>query len=235
MNQIVRPSSFVPAGFIVELLAEAARHGVTMEVEGGRLSLDAASEPPADLLARIRANTAAIIRHLDAKLLPHSDRDPAELFADNVRKSILCHSEILDHPFDPEDFRMARVKSDTATAVLNVAARGSPDQLRIKRYGSGPLSPGLLAAGSARTIAPAPAGMPRQRPARLVGRPRRVGRLGGRDPAVSEAAGKAPGRLGQARKRAAGKQDNQAPVLRALPSERENGDFEASAGGRNRA
>jgi hypothetical protein len=124
---------------ILEILAEAARHGITMGVEGGRLALHAASEPPADLLGSIRANTAAIIRHLnserssDREPPPACDFPPAELFADNVRKSLLCHSEILDHPFDPEDFRMARIKSDTATAVLNVASHGSPDQLRIKR------------------------------------------------------------------------------------------------------
>jgi hypothetical protein len=109
---------------ILELLAEAARHGVTMEVDGGRLALHATIEPPADLLGSIRANTAAIIRHLgitsvtsDEEPARASDLPPAELFADNVRKSLLCHSEILDYPFDPEDFRMARVKADTATAV----------------------------------------------------------------------------------------------------------------------
>ena len=85
--------------------------------------MHAEDKPPDDLLARIRVNTAAIIRHLADKELVRegprdSDLNPAELFADNVRKSLLCHSEILDHPFDPEDFRMARIKSDTATSVL---------------------------------------------------------------------------------------------------------------------
>ena len=73
-----------------------------------------------------------------------SDFSPAELFADNVRKSLLCHSEILDHPFDPEDFRMARIKSDTATSILSVAARGSPDELKIKRDSSRVASPRLI-------------------------------------------------------------------------------------------
>ena len=41
---------------------------------------------------------------------------------------------------------MARVKSDTATAVLNVAARGSPDQLRIKQDGNRMPSARLLEA-----------------------------------------------------------------------------------------
>lgn len=121
---------------LLEILAEAVRHGVTMGLDGGRLVLHAASEPPAELLEKIQENTEAIIRHLDANPLPHSEGDPAEMFADNVRKSLRVHSEILDHPFDPEDFRMARIKSDTATAVLSVASRGSPDQLRIKQDGN---------------------------------------------------------------------------------------------------
>jgi hypothetical protein len=45
------------------------------------------SEPPADLLARMRKNTAAIIRHLELEELCPSDKDPAVIFADNVRKS----------------------------------------------------------------------------------------------------------------------------------------------------
>ena len=134
---------------VLEILAEAARHGVTMKIEGGKLALHAASEPPADLLARIRVNTSAIIRHLADKESARegsrdSDLNPAELFADNVRKSLLCHSEILDHPFDPEDFRMARIKSDTATSVLTVASRGSPDELRINRDAGRVASPRLI-------------------------------------------------------------------------------------------
>jgi hypothetical protein len=129
---------------VLEILAEAARHGVTMSLGGGRRALHAEDKPPDDLLARIRVNTAAIIRHLADKELVRegprdSDLNPAELFADNVRKSLLCHSEILDHPFDPEDFRMARIKSDTATSVLTVAARGSPDELRIRASITRPL------------------------------------------------------------------------------------------------
>jgi hypothetical protein len=41
---------------------------------------------------------------------------------------------------------MARIKSDTATAVLSVASRGSPDQLRIKQDGNRMSSPRLLEA-----------------------------------------------------------------------------------------
>jgi hypothetical protein len=134
---------------VLEILAEAARHGVTMKLEGGKLALHAASEPPADLLGKIQDHTAAIIRHLADKEPAGeshraSDFPPAELFADNVRKSLLCHAEILDHPFDSEDFRMARIKSDTATAVLNVAARGSPGELRIKQDASRVASPRLI-------------------------------------------------------------------------------------------
>jgi hypothetical protein len=74
-----------------------ARHGVTMKLEGGKLALHAASEPPADLLGEIQDHTAAIIRHLADKEPAGegrhaSDFSPAELFADNVRKSLLCHS-----------------------------------------------------------------------------------------------------------------------------------------------
>jgi hypothetical protein len=134
---------------VIEIIAEAARHGVTMKLDGGKLALRYAAEPPADLLAVIRGYTAAIIRHLsdkDPAGESHlaSDFPPAELFADNVRKSLLCHAEILDHPFDSEDFRMARIKSDTATAVLNVAARGSPGELRIKQDASRVASPRLI-------------------------------------------------------------------------------------------
>jgi hypothetical protein len=76
--------------------------------------------------------------------VPPADLPPSAIFANNVRKSLLCHSEILDHPFDPEDFRMARIKSDTATSVLSVASRGSPDELRIKRDSSRVASPRLI-------------------------------------------------------------------------------------------
>jgi hypothetical protein len=132
---------------IREILDEAVRHGVTMKLgDDGRLLLRADKPPPADLLDRIRENTAAIVRHLDARQNSLRSDDPSEMFADNVRKSLRVHSEILDHPFDPEDFRMARIKSDTATAVLNVASRGSPDQLRIKQDGSRMPSPRLLKA-----------------------------------------------------------------------------------------
>jgi hypothetical protein len=41
---------------------------------------------------------------------------------------------------------MARIKSDTATAVLSVASRGSPDQLKMKQDSNRPLSPRLLEA-----------------------------------------------------------------------------------------
>jgi hypothetical protein len=133
---------------VLEIFTEAARYGVTMSLDGERLALHAESKPPADLLARIQDHTAAIIRHLRGKepggLTRMRDLSPAELFADNVRKSLLCHSEILDHAFDPEDFRMARIKSDTATAVLNVASRGSPDQLRIKHDAGRVASPRLM-------------------------------------------------------------------------------------------
>lgn len=134
---------------IADIIAEAARHGVTMSIEDGRLALHAETKPPDDLLGEIHDHTAEIIRHLvgkepvmDGRLA--SDFSPAELFADNVRKSLLCHSEILDHPFDPEDFRMARIKSDTATSILSVAARGSPDELKIKRDSSRVASPRLI-------------------------------------------------------------------------------------------
>jgi hypothetical protein len=142
------PSCYERGGYrvlkdISEILAEAARHGVKLKLDGsGRLAVYAAVEPPPDLLARIRENTAVIIRHLELA----SSKDPAEIFADNVRKSLRAHSEILDHPFDPEDFRMARIKSDTATAVLSVASRGSPDQLRMKQDGNRMPSPRLLEA-----------------------------------------------------------------------------------------
>jgi hypothetical protein len=127
---------------VQEILVEAARHGVKLELDGsGRLAVSAAVEPPPDLLAQIRENTAAIIQHLE-----FGNSDPAEMFADNVRKSLKVHSEILDHPFDPDDFRMTRIKSDTATAVLSVASRGSPEQLKMKQDGNRPLSPRLLAA-----------------------------------------------------------------------------------------
>jgi hypothetical protein len=122
------------ASEIPGLVVDAARHGVTMKLDGGKLLLRADTPPPAALLDRIRENTAALIRHLEfASGSGGEPSDPAEVFADNVRKSLRVHSEILDDPFDPEDFRMARIKSDTATAVLNVASRGSTDQLRVKR------------------------------------------------------------------------------------------------------
>jgi len=132
---------------ILEILAEAARHGVTIKLDGGRLALHAESKPPADLLDRIRENTAAIIRHFEEEpARVASDFPPSELFAGNVHKALLCHAEILNHPFDPDDFRMARVKADTATAVLNVAARGSPGELRLKQDASRVASAKLLAA-----------------------------------------------------------------------------------------
>jgi hypothetical protein len=133
---------------VTDIISEAARHGVTMSLDNGRLALHAEAQPPDDLLDKIQNHTSAIIRHLmeTSSLGNVADFSPADLFADNVRKSLLCHSEILDHPFDPEDFRMARIKSDTATSVLTVAARGSPDDLKIKRDGSRMPSAKLLAA-----------------------------------------------------------------------------------------
>lgn len=98
--------------------------GVTMSLQDGRLELRAETQPP--------DHTAAIIER---------EPTPAELLAGNLVKSLRRHSEILDFPVDPEDFRMTRIISDTATSIIGIAARSSGEQLRFQRDKNREISP----------------------------------------------------------------------------------------------
>jgi hypothetical protein len=126
---------------VEDILSEATLHGLSLSVEGGKLAMRSDSTPPESLRASIREHAAGIIAHLELRdrqdrlshLSPASSLAPAELFADNLRKGLLRHSEILDRPVDPKDFRMVRIISDTATSVIGIAARAAESTLRPPR------------------------------------------------------------------------------------------------------
>jgi hypothetical protein len=125
-----------------DLLEEVRLAGASIYLDGTRLRISDAAALSEDLVAKVRSVSSEIADYLRGiEILPPA---PSDIFANNFLKSLRRHSEILDLPINPEDRHTSWLVAQTATAVINTAARTGAEALKAKQDASRVASPRLI-------------------------------------------------------------------------------------------